>query len=176
MGVVVLVAVALGFVSPGPLGASRVAAPRQAARMSSSGFGVKKIVGKAEAKAGKATKPGAYDNLKKTGVPEYAVFVRAAEGAAWRGAGVLCVPRTASVREAVSKAIYTRENEMCAAVLKAHPDLKAVAPSELQFGFRPVEFESDTIQLATRELAQDKKNFFEKFVEDLNNPVNTEDQ
>jgi L-rhamnose mutarotase len=126
----------------------------------SSGFGTKKIVGKSE--KGRATKPGVYDKLKKTGVPEYSVFVRESESAAWRSAGVLCVPRTASVAEAVSKAIYTREQELCNAIGKAYPDLKQLDSNVLQFGFRPAEFESDPIEMATRDKAADTKNFFAK--------------
>lgn len=211
----------LGFISPragpGVGGLSRAAAPRQAVALSS-GFGTKKIVGKG---APGKSKPGAYEKLQqKSGLPEYSVFVRADEGADWRAAGVLCVPRTASVSEAVAKAIYSRENELCAAVAKLHRDLAglAVAGGTLQFGFRSSEFEADPIVMVTREMGADKKNFLQKvgrrarslrepsaradpsrgwrrgalnparaplprparpapqFVEDLNNPINTEDQ
>lgn len=155
----------LGFISPragpGVGGLSRAAAPRQAVALSS-GFGTKKIVGKG---APGKSKPGAYEKLQqKSGLPEYSVFVRADEGVDWRSAGVLCVPRTASVSEAVAKAIYSRENELCAAVAKLHRDLAglAVAGGTLQFGFRSSEFEADPIVMVTREMGADKKNFLQK--------------
>jgi hypothetical protein len=165
----------IGTAYVGPMAHSALAGARSPASVRiamGSGFGEKKIVGKTE--KSKATRPGVYDKLKKTGVPEYSVFVREGESADWRAAGVLCVPRTASVGEAVSKAIYTREAELCGAVTKAYRDLDAFDPAALQFGYRAAEFQSDPIMLATRAQAADTQNFLQKFVSDLNNPVNNE--
>ncbi|KAJ1632401.1 hypothetical protein T492DRAFT_989361 [Pavlovales sp. CCMP2436] len=155
-----------------PLTSRCAAAPRQSVSMSS-GFGEKKIVGKS---ANPNQKPGVYEKLQKKigGAPEYSIFIRNGEASEWRSAGVLIVPRTASVMEAVSKAIFTRETEMVAAIAKVYPDLGKVPAGELEFGFRSQEFEADPIELAKREFAADKKNFLQKFVEDLNNPINNE--
>lgn len=153
----------------------RAAAAHGLARtaMSSSGFGEKKIKGKADA----PKKSGAYEKLRKTGQPEYDLFVRAEEGAEWMPAGAMVVPRTSSVLEAVSRSIYTREAELCAAVARQYPKLLPADadPATLQFGFRLAEFPDDPVVQADRSKTVDEKNFFSKFLDDLNNPLNSED-
>jgi hypothetical protein len=66
------------------------------------------------------------------------------------------------VIEAVSKAIFTREAEMITAISKIYPELAKVPAGELEFGYRSQEFDADPIELAKREFADDKKNFFQK--------------
>lgn len=147
---------------------------RSAVRMSSSGFGEKKLVGKDAAK-GRTRPGGQYDDLKARGQPEYDIFVRADAASEWLNAGVLCVPRTASVREAVSKAIYSREAELLGAVARMYPTLlaKDADPASLEFGYRLSGFE-DPVVSAERSLAADTKNFVQKWFADLSNPLNRE--
>ena len=103
---------------------------------------------KQTAKKNKAKRVAAsrkYDEMKKTGLPEFNLFVRIEGQANWLPAGSMTVNRSSLINQAV----FEQEEELLKGVFRLFPKLRK-HEGQLEYGYRLKEFKDEPIQVATR--------------------------
>lgn len=103
---------------------------------------------KQAAKKNKAKRTAAaqkFNEMKKTGLPEFNIFVRIKGQKNWFPAGSMTVNRSSLINQAV----FEQEEELLKGVFRLFPKLRK-HQSELEYGYRLKEFKDEPIQLATR--------------------------
>jgi hypothetical protein len=103
---------------------------------------------KQTAKKNKAKRVAAsrkYDEMKKTGLPEFNLFVRIEGQANWLPAGSMTVNRSSLINQAV----FEQEEELLKGVFRLFPKLRK-HQGQLEYGYRLKEFKDEPIQVATR--------------------------
>ncbi|MBD0343350.1 MAG: hypothetical protein ICV63_00645 [Coleofasciculus sp. Co-bin14] len=103
---------------------------------------------KQTAKKNKAKRVAAsrqYDEMKKSGLPEFNIFVRIQGQANWLPAGSMTVNRSSLINQA----LFQQEEELLKGVFRLFPKLRK-HQGQLEYGYRLKEYKDEPIQLATR--------------------------
>jgi hypothetical protein len=161
----ILVAASEAYVLSGHVSAPHVAV-RGAASMAAKGFGKaapppppSKKKSEGAVKRDKAASD--FDNLKKSGAPEYMVLIRtvdsAGEPSKWYPVGGMAIPRSSSIDQALSLAIFENEDDLLKGAFRSYPFLKK-STDKFEYGYRIKEFEDDPIKVASKEKADDASN------------------
>jgi len=119
-----------------------------------------------EAKAEKERAAAAYDAAKEAGIPEYRVYVAPEGTEDWAPLGVVTVPRS----ESVDQAIYGNAEALTTAAIKEYPKLASV--DSLRWGYNLAVFPDDPVRPAKFDDAMNSTNPFLKWAKDLTNPMN----
>ena len=155
---------ASAFLAPAPLAAPSALGAKK------TGFGTNKFTEKkvkSPAKVERERAAGAYEAAKKSGIPEYRVYVKPGGTEDWAPVGYVTVPRS----ESVPQSIYGNLESLKSATLAAYPGLKE-EQDNLDFGYNLAVFPDDPVKLAKPEEAAATTNPFLKFAKDLTNPMN----
>lgn len=117
-----------------------------------------------------------FDNLKASGSPEYMVLVReaatdGAEPSNWYPVGGIAVPRSSSLDNALSIAIYNNEEDLLKGAYRAHPFLKK-STKKLEYGYRVKDFPDDPVKVANPDAAKEEENPVKQWFNALDNPLN----
>lgn len=96
-------------------------------------------------KAKRAAASRKYDEMKKSGFPEFNLFVRIKGQANWLPAGSMSVNRSSQINQA----LFEQEEELLKAVFRLFPKLRN-QQNNLEYGYRLKEFKDEPIQLAVR--------------------------
>jgi hypothetical protein len=86
-----------------------------------------------------------YDEMKKSGLPEFNIFVRIQGQANWLPAGSMTVNRSSLINQA----LFQQEEELLKGVFHLFPKLRK-HQGQLEYGYRLKEYKDEPIQLATR--------------------------
>ncbi len=86
-----------------------------------------------------------YDEMKKSGLPEFNIFVRIQGQANWLPAGSMTVNRSSLINQA----LFQQEEELLQGVFRLFPKLRK-HQGQLEYGYRLKEYKDEPIQLATR--------------------------
>jgi hypothetical protein len=103
---------------------------------------------KQTAKKNKAKRVAAsqqYNEMKKSGLPEFNIYVRIKGQTQWFPAGSMTVDRSSQINQAV----FQQEEELLKGVFRLFPKLRK-HQSELEYGHRLKEFNDEPIVVATR--------------------------
>ncbi len=106
---------------------------------------------KQTAKKFKAKRTGAsrkYDEMKKSGLPEFNIYVRVKGQGNWLPAGSMTVNRSSLI----SQALFQQEEELLKSVIRLFPKLRK-HQDQLEYGYRLKEFNDEPIVVATRPTA-----------------------
>jgi hypothetical protein len=106
---------------------------------------------KQTAKKNKAKRTAAsqqYTEMKKSGLPEFNIYVRVKGQKQWLPAGSMTVNRS----NLINQALFQEEEELLKGVFRLFPKLRK-QQSELEYGYRLKEFKDEPIELATRPTA-----------------------
>ncbi|HEY9633866.1 MAG TPA: HHL1-like protein [Coleofasciculaceae cyanobacterium] len=111
------------------------------------GFG-KVEAQKQTAKKNKAKRVAAsrkHEEMKKSGLPEFNIYVRIQGQANWLPAGSMTVNRSSLINQA----LFEQEEELLKGVFRVIPKLRKYQ-GQLEYGYRLKEFKDEPIELATR--------------------------
>ncbi|HBB36275.1 MAG TPA: hypothetical protein DDZ80_07895 [Cyanobacteria bacterium UBA8803] len=86
-----------------------------------------------------------YDEMKKSGLPEFNIYVRVKGQNTWLPAGSMTVNRSS----AINQALFQQEEELLKGVFRLFPKLRQ-NQSQLEYGYRLKEFKDEPIVVATR--------------------------
>ena len=86
-----------------------------------------------------------YDDMKKSGLPEFNIYVRIKGQGNWLPAGSMTVNRSSQINQAV----FEQEQELVKGVCRVFPKLRK-HQNNLEYGHRLKEFKDEPIQLAVR--------------------------
>lgn len=86
-----------------------------------------------------------YDEMKKSGVPEFNIYVRIKGQQQWLPAGSIAVNRSNQINQAV----FEQEQELLKGVFRLFPKLRK-HQNNLEYGHRLKEFKDEPIQVAVR--------------------------
>ncbi len=86
-----------------------------------------------------------YDDMKKSGLPEFNIYVRIKGQGNWLPAGSMTVNRSSQINQAV----FEQEQELLKGVCRVFPKLRK-HQNNLEYGHRLKEFKDEPIQLAVR--------------------------
>jgi hypothetical protein len=86
-----------------------------------------------------------YNEMKKSGLPEFNVYVRIKGQKQWFPAGSMTVNRSSQI----DQALFQQEEELLKGVFRLFPKLRK-HQSELEYGHRLKEFNDEPIVVATR--------------------------
>src|ERR687885_2164657 len=103
---------------------------------------------KQTAKKNKAKRTAAsqqYTEMKKSGLPEFNIYVRVKGQKQWLPAGSMTVNRS----NLINQALFQQEEELLKGVFRLFPKLRK-HQSELEYGHRLKEFNDEPIVVATR--------------------------
>lgn len=89
-----------------------------------------------------------YDDMKKSGMPEFNIYVRIKGQKNWFPAGSMAVNRSSQINQA----LFQEEEELQKGVFRLFPKLRK-HQSELEYGYRLKEFNDEPITVATRPTA-----------------------
>lgn len=89
-----------------------------------------------------------YDDMKKSGLPEFNIFVRIKGQTNWLPAGSMTVNRSSLINQA----LFEQEEELLKGVFRLFPKLRK-NQGNLEYGYRLKEFKDEPIQVATRSKA-----------------------
>ncbi len=88
-----------------------------------------------------------YDQMKSSGMPEYAIFIRIIGKDQWLPVGVISVKRSTQIH----RAIYANEQVLLEGAFHRMPVLKKNrADLTFEYGYRLKEFKDEPIELAVR--------------------------
>ena len=103
---------------------------------------------KQTAKKNKAKRVAAsqkYNEMKKSGLPEFNIYVRIKGQKQWLPAGSMSVNRSSLINQA----IFQEEEQLLKGAIRLFPKLRK-HQSELEYGYRLKEFNDEPITIATR--------------------------
>jgi hypothetical protein len=103
---------------------------------------------KQTAKKNKAKRTAAsqkYNDMKKSGLPEFNIYVRVKGQKQWFPAGSMTVNRS----DLINQALFQQEEELLKGVFRLFPKLRK-QQSELEYGYRLKEFTDEPIEVAVR--------------------------
>jgi hypothetical protein len=103
---------------------------------------------KQTAKANKEKRVAAsqkYDEMKKSGLPEFNIYVRIQGQAKWLPAGSMSVNRSSLINQA----LFQQEEELRKGVFRLFPQLRK-HQGQLEYGYRLKDFNDEPIAVATR--------------------------
>ena len=106
----------------------------------------KQTVKKNKTKRAAASKQ--YNEMKKSGLPEFNIFVRIQGEKNWFPAGSMTVNRTSQINQG----LFQQEEELLKGVLRIFPKLRK-HQSQLEYGYRLKEFNDEPITVAVRPTA-----------------------
>jgi hypothetical protein len=86
-----------------------------------------------------------YDQMQKSGLPEFNIYVRIKGEQNWLPAGSMAVNRSSQINQA----LFQQEEELLKGVFRLFPKLRK-RQSELEYGHRLKEFKDEPIVVATR--------------------------
>ena len=86
-----------------------------------------------------------YNEMKKSGVPEFNIYIRIKGQKQWLPAGSMTVNRS----NLINQALFQQEDELLKGAFRLFPKLRK-HQSELEYGYRLKEFNDEPITLATR--------------------------
>jgi hypothetical protein len=86
-----------------------------------------------------------YDEMKKSGLPEFNIYVRIKGQGNWLPAGSMTVNRS----NQINHALFQQEEELLKSVFRLFPKLRK-HQNNLEYGYRLKEFKDEPIQLAVR--------------------------
>ncbi len=86
-----------------------------------------------------------YNEMKKSGVPEFNIYIRIKGQKQWLPAGSMTVNRSSLINQA----LFQQEDELLKGAFRLFPKLRK-HQSELEYGYRLKEFNDEPITLATR--------------------------
>jgi hypothetical protein len=86
-----------------------------------------------------------YDEMKKSGSPEFNIYVRIMGQKQWLPAGSMTVDRSSVINQAV----FQQEKELLNGVFRLFPKLRK-HQNNLEYGYRFKEFKDEPIQVAVR--------------------------
>lgn len=89
-----------------------------------------------------------YDEMKKSGMPEFNIYVRIKGQKNWFPAGSMAVNRSSQINQA----LFQEEEELQKGVFRLFPKLRK-HQSELEYGYRLKEFNDEPITVATHPTA-----------------------
>jgi hypothetical protein len=96
-------------------------------------------------KAKRAVASQKYDEMKKSGLPEFNIYVRIKGQKQWLPGGSMTVNRTSVINEAM----FQQEEELLKGVFRLFPKLRK-HQNNLEYGYRLKEFKDEPIQVAVR--------------------------
>ncbi|NEQ20309.1 MAG: hypothetical protein F6K28_13900 [Microcoleus sp. SIO2G3] len=96
-------------------------------------------------KAKRAAASSQYNEMKKSGLPEFNIYVRIKGQKNWFPAGSMTVNRSNQINQAV----FQQEEELLKGVFRLFPKLRK-HQAELEYGHRLKEFNDEPIVVATR--------------------------
>src|SRR5919199_181535 len=86
-----------------------------------------------------------YNEMKKSGLPEFNIYVRIKGQKQWFPAGSMTVNRSSQINEAM----FQQEEELLKGVFRLFPKLRK-HQNNLEYGYRLKEFKDEPIQVAVR--------------------------
>jgi hypothetical protein len=86
-----------------------------------------------------------FNEMKKSGLPEFNIYVRIKGQKQWLPAGSMTVNRSSLINDA----LFQEEEELLKGVFRLFPKLRK-HQNELEYGYRLKEFKDEPITLATR--------------------------
>ncbi|MEQ8968802.1 MAG: DUF6523 family protein [Coleofasciculus sp. C1-SOL-03] len=86
-----------------------------------------------------------YDQMQKSGLPEFNIYVRIKGEQNWLPAGSMAVNRSSQINQA----LFQQEEELLKGIFRLFPKLRK-RQSELEYGHRLKEFKDEPIVVATR--------------------------
>ncbi|MEQ9553111.1 MAG: DUF6523 family protein [Coleofasciculus sp. G3-WIS-01] len=86
-----------------------------------------------------------YDEMQKSGLPEFNIYVRIKGEKAWLPAGSMAVNRSSQINQA----LFEQEEELLKGIFRLFPKLRK-RQSELEYGHRLKEFKDEPIVVAIR--------------------------
>jgi hypothetical protein len=86
-----------------------------------------------------------FNEMKKSGLPEFNIYVRIKGQKQWLPAGSMTVNRSSLINDA----LFQEEEELLKGVFRLFPKLRK-HQNELEYGYRLKEFKDEPIALATR--------------------------
>lgn len=86
-----------------------------------------------------------YNEMKKSGVPEFNIYIRIKGQKQWLPAGSMTVNRS----NLINQALFQQEDELLKGAFRLFPKLRK-HQSELEYGYRLKEFNDEAITVATR--------------------------
>ncbi|HEY9668921.1 MAG TPA: HHL1-like protein [Coleofasciculaceae cyanobacterium] len=96
-------------------------------------------------KAKRAAASRQYDDMKKSGMPEFNVFVRVEGQKNWFPVGSMTVNRSSQI----NKAVFDQQEELLKGAFRLFPKLRK-HQNCLEYGYRLKEFTDEPIELAIR--------------------------
>ena len=96
-------------------------------------------------KAKRAAASRQYDEMKKSGMPEFNIFVRVEGQKNWFPVGSMTVNRSSQI----NKAVFDQQEELLKGAFRLFPKLRK-HQNRLEYGYRLKEFTDEPIELATR--------------------------
>ena len=96
-------------------------------------------------KAKRAAASQQYDEMKKSGMPEFNIFVRVEGQKNWFPVGSMTVNRS----NQINKAVFDQQEELLKGAFRLFPKLRK-NQNRLEYGYRLKEFTDEPIQLAIR--------------------------
>ena len=96
-------------------------------------------------KVKRATASHKYDEMQKSGFPEFNIYVRIKGETTWLPAGSMAVNRSSQINQA----LFEQEEELLKGIFRLFPKLRK-HQSELEYGHRLKEFKDEPIVVATR--------------------------
>lgn len=96
-------------------------------------------------KAKRAAASQKFNEMKKSGLPEFNIFVRVKGQNNWFPAGSMTVNRSSLINQA----LFQQEEELLKGVFRLFPKLRQ-HQSQLEYGYRLKEFKDEPIEVATR--------------------------
>lgn len=117
-----------------------------------------------------------FEKLKASGSPEYMVMVReaatdGAEPSKWYPVGGMAVPRSSSLDNALSMAIYQNEDDLLKGAYRAFPFLKT-STKKLEYGYRVKDFPDEPVKVANPNAGKEEENPVKQWFNALDNPLN----
>lgn len=101
-----------------------------------------------KAKKNKAKRVAAaqqYDQMKKSGLPEFNIYVRIPGQPNWFPVGAIAVSRS----NQINKAVFEQEEELLKGAFRLFPRLRK-HKNQLEYGYRLKEYNDEPIELAVR--------------------------
>jgi hypothetical protein len=89
-----------------------------------------------------------YNEMKKSGLPEFNIYVRIKGQENWFPAGSMTVNRS----NQINQAMFEQEEELLKGVFRLFPKLRQ-HQNQLEYGYRLKEFKDEPIQMAVRPTA-----------------------
>ena len=86
-----------------------------------------------------------YDEMQKSGLPEFNIYIRIKGEKAWLPAGSMAVNRSSQINQA----LFEQEEELLKGIFRLFPKLRK-RQSELEYGHRLKEFKDEPIVVAIR--------------------------